>query len=189
MSRRILMLISTWDVDFSKAIIAGIRERIGDDDIELHILNAYDDLRPSDYFVKGREIYFLPDPEKYDGLIIDLISVDSVQYVKDITQSFHKINKPVVGVDTHAENAIFCGLDNYRSMYQIVDHMVTIHDCRTFNYLGGPEDNDESRDRYRALPDCPWKGRDSLPYGIRRRRRYLHRHGECHGKDRYRSFR
>ena len=154
MSRRILMLISTWDVDFAKAIIAGIRERIGDDDIELHILNAYDDLRPSDYFVKGREIYFLPDLEKYDGLIIDLITIDSVQYVKDITKSFHDLNKPVVGVDTHAENAIFCGLDNYRSMYQLVDHMVTIHDCRIFNYLGGPEDHDESKERYRAFCDC-----------------------------------
>ncbi len=154
MSRRILMLVSTWDIEFSKAIIAGIRERIGDDDIELHIYNAYDDLRPSDYFIKGREIYYLPDTEKYDGLIMALITIDSVKYVSEITESFRKLNKPVVGVDTHADNAIFCGLDNYRSMYQLVDHMITIHDCRTINYLGGPEEHAESMERFRAFCDC-----------------------------------
>ena len=154
MKKRILMLISTWDLEFSKAIIAGIRDRIGDEDIVLHIFNAYDDLRPSDYFVKGREIYFLPDPEQYDGLIITLITLDSVKYVSEITKTFHEHNKPVIGVDTHAENAIFCGLDNYRSMYQLVEHMVTIHDCRTINYLGGPEDNAESAERFRGFCDC-----------------------------------
>ena len=148
------MLISTWDIEFSKAIIAGIRERIGDEDVVLHICNAYDDLRPSDYFIKGREIYYLPDPEKYDGLIIALITVDSVKYVSEITESFHKLNKPVVGVDTHADNVMFCGLDNYRSMYQIVEHMITIHDCRTINYLGGPEEHAESIERFRAFCDC-----------------------------------
>ena len=84
------MLISTWDIDFSRAIIAGIRERIGDDDIELHIYNAYDDLRPSDYFTKGREIYYLPNADKYDGLIMALITLDSIKYVSEITESFRK---------------------------------------------------------------------------------------------------
>ena len=55
MSKRILMLSSTWDSEYSKAVIAGIIERIGDDDIELHIFNAYDDLLEVNYYHKGRE--------------------------------------------------------------------------------------------------------------------------------------
>lgn len=148
------MLTSTWDSECSKAIIAGITERIGDDDTELHIFNAYDDLMPTEYFRKGREIYYLPDAERFDGLIIALITIDSVKYASEITEKFHKLGKPVVGLDTHADHAIFCGLDNYRSMYQLVDHMVTIHDCRIFNFLGGPEDNSENMERYRAYCDC-----------------------------------
>ncbi len=148
------MLTSTWDSECSKAIIAGIRERIGDDDTELHIFNAYDDLMPSEFFIKGREIYHLPDAGHYDGLIIALVTIDSIKFVRQISESFVKENKPVVGLDTHAENAIFCGLDNYRSMYQLVEHMITIHDCRIFNFLGGPKDNAENEDRYRAFVDC-----------------------------------
>lgn len=153
MTRRVLMLTSTWDSDYSKAIVAGIIERIGGDDIKLHILNAYDDAE-YEFYRKGREIYSLPDPERYDGLIVALSTVEAVNYVKGITERFHAKQKPIVGVDTHAENAIFCGLDNYRSMYQLVEHMVTIHDCRTLNYLGGPEDHEENMERFRAFSDC-----------------------------------
>lgn len=151
---KVLMLTSTWDSEYSNAIIAGIRERIGDDDIQLHIFNAYDDLTESNFYQKGREIYFLPDPEQYDGLILAMSTLQSVKYVGDITERFHKYNKPIVAIDTKADNAIFCGLDNYRSMYQLVNHMVNIHDCRTFNYLGGPEDNEEDMERFRAFKEC-----------------------------------
>ena len=47
------MLSSTWDSEYSKAVIAGILERIGDDDIELHIFNAYDDLLEIDYLINN----------------------------------------------------------------------------------------------------------------------------------------
>ena len=131
MSKRILMLSSTWDSEYSKAIIAGLIERIGDDDIELHIFNAYDDLLEVEYYYKGREIYSLPNPKWYDGLLIAFSSVESEKLISDVAAKFREHNKPIVGIDSHVENAIFCGLDNYRSMYQLVEHMITIHDCRT----------------------------------------------------------
>lgn len=154
MSKKLLVLSSTWDSDYTRDVIAGILERIGDDDAVLHIYNAYDNRMENEIFRKGREIYSLPIPDHYDGLIIALSSIDSVKYVNDIAAKFRSHNKPVVSIDTRTEDALFCGLDNYRSMYQIVEHMVTIHDCRIFNYLGGPEDNDEARERYRAFCDC-----------------------------------
>ena len=154
MSKRILMLTSTWDCEYTRDIITGILEKIGNEDVVLHIFNAYDNLMETEFFRKGREIYSLPAAENYDGLILALTSLASVKYVNDITDRFKSLGKPVVGIDTHADNAVFCGLDNYRSMYQIVEHMITIHDCRIINYLGGPEDNDESNERYRAFCDC-----------------------------------
>ena len=184
MPGKVLMLTSTWDSEYSNAIIAGIRERIGDDDIELHIFNAYDDLTESNFYQKGREVYFLPDPEQYDGLILAMSTVQSVKYVNDITERFHKYNKPIVGVDTKADNAIFCGLDNYRSMYQLVNHMVTIHDCRVLNYLGGPEDNEEDKERFRAFSDCL----SAHGIGIEKKR-VLHKNFlKPHGREAYKEW-
>ena len=37
MTKQILMLTSTWDSDYSRDVISGILDRIGNDDIELHI--------------------------------------------------------------------------------------------------------------------------------------------------------
>ncbi len=184
MTKRILVLTSTWDGDYNKAIIAGILDRIGDEDIELHIFNSYDTAMEADYFRKGREIYQLPTPDCYDGMIIALSTLESIKYVNDLNARFHSHDKPVVSIDTKAENTIFCGLDNYRSMYQIVDHMVTIHDCRTFNYLGGPEDNDEAADRYRAFCDC------LEAHGIRvEKKRVLHRKfWKSDGREAYREW-
>ena len=48
--------------------------------------------------------------------------------------------------------------------------MITIHDCRVLNYLGGPEDNDEAAERYRAFCDC------LATHGIRvEKKRVLHK--------------
>jgi len=158
MPKRILLLTSTWGSESTKNVIDGILDRIGEEDIEIHIFNDYDSGRDSEYFVKGREIYSLPNPEHYDGMIVSLNTVGSIKhglkYANDIAKTFRDCGKPVVGLDTHLDDSIFCGLDNYRSMYQIVDHMITIHDCRIFNYLGGPEDNGESIERYKAFRDC-----------------------------------
>ena len=57
--KQILMLTSTWDSEYSKEVISGILERIGDDDTELHICNAYDNL------IRCQEICSLAKEERY----------------------------------------------------------------------------------------------------------------------------
>lgn len=154
MARNILMLISTWDNEYSKAIISGIAERMEKSDIYLHIFNAYDDVEETAADRKDREIYTLPNPEQYDGLIITFNSVDSAGFNIGMANEFKKLGKPVISVDEHCDGAVFCGLENYDSMYKIVEHMITIHDCRTFNYVGGPANHEENQERYRAFCDC-----------------------------------
>ena len=154
--RRILMLSSSWGSEYTKTIINGIIERLKEeeDGYEFHIFNAYDDWQNYDYYAKDNEIYQLPNPEDYDGLILAFNSVVALEKIDAVADYFFKHDKPVVSIDKNYEGATFCGLDNYRSMYRIVDHMITIHDCRTLNYVGGPENHEENRERYRAYCDC-----------------------------------
>lgn len=154
MTKRILMLTSTWDIEYTRAVISGITEKIYEENLEMDVFNAYDNVKEIQYYDKDREIYDLPESSAYDGLILMFNSIDSGLLIKDISEKFLQEGKPVISIDTHAPGAIFCGLDNYRSMYQLVNHMITIHDCRTFNYLGGPEDHEEDKERYRAFCDC-----------------------------------
>ena len=154
MHKKILMLVSTWDNEYSKAIIAGIAERMADEDISLEIFNAYDDVEEIYFDKKDREIYTLPQIEQYDGLVLTFNSVVSTQFTDIIADVFADLGKPVVSVDHHTNNAVFCGLNNYDSAYEIVNHMIEVHGCRTLNYLGGPVDHEENSERFRAYCDC-----------------------------------
>lgn len=154
--RKILMLSSSWGSEYTKTIIDGITERLEEEDegYELHIFNAYDDWQNYEYYAKDNEIYQLPVLNDYDGLLLTFNSVVSLEKIDAVAGEFFKSGKPVVSMDKQYEGATFCGLDNYRSMYRIVDHMITIHDSRTLNYVGGPANHEENLERYKAYCDC-----------------------------------
>ncbi len=154
MHKKILMLLSTWDNEYSKSIIAGISDRMVDEDISLEIFNAYDDVEEIYFDRKDREIYTLPKVEQYDGLILTFNSVTSSGLISDIAEKFKCAGKPVVSIDQHSDKAVFCGLDNYESTYELVKHMIEVHHCKTFNYLGGPADHEENKERFRGFSNC-----------------------------------
>ena len=148
------MLTSTWDLNYLTSLVSGISKRLQNEDISLHIFNAYDEIYEKDYYEQDRSIFSLPHADNYIGMIAAFNSVDSTHILADQVAGFKKKNKPVVSIDQHAPDAPFFGLDNYKSMYSLVEHMLTVHGCRTFNYVGGPETNEENQLRYRAFTDC-----------------------------------
>lgn len=154
--RKILMFLSTWGSEFSKSLIEGIKERLEKEgeNYELHICNAYDDWIFHPIYKKDNEIFSLVNPDDYDGLILSFNSVKSLAVIDEVANEFIKKDKPIVSVDKSYEGASFCGLDNYWSMYRMVEHMITIHDCRTLNYVGGYPDHEENMARFKAFGDC-----------------------------------
>ena len=43
------------------------------------------------------------------------------------------------------------GTDNYAAMETLVEHLVSVHGCKTFNYVGGPADHAENCLRKKAF--------------------------------------
>ena len=154
MQTYIQMLTSTWDLNYLTSLVNGITKRLQNENIGLHIFNAYDEIYEKDYYEQDRSIFSLPHVDNYIGMIAVFNSVDSTHILADQVAGFKKKNRPVVSIDQHAPDAPFFGLDNYKSMYSLVEHMITVHGCRTFNYIGGPETNEENQLRCRAFNDC-----------------------------------
>lgn len=57
--------------------------------------------------------------------------------------------------------------DNYHGMYQIVEHLVTVHHYKKFLFLSGPDDNTDAEERERAFYDVLAKY--SIPFEAGRR--------------------
>ena len=106
------------------------------------------------YYTLDREVFSLPNNDDYIGMITVFNSVDATRSISNYVSEFKKTGKPVLTIDSHVEDTPFFGIDNYTSMYEMVEHMVSFHKCRVLNYVGGPATNEENQLRYKAFVDC-----------------------------------
>lgn len=154
MSQKILMLTSTWDVNYTKGLVDGVKRRTQDKDIDVHIFNVYDEVEESNFYEKEREIFLLPNISEYDAAIFALTSTDAIDALKRVMCEYKAKGKVIVSVDTRIDGIPFIGIDNYHSMYKMVEHLIDVHGCKTFNFVGGQVDNLENIQRYNAFCDC-----------------------------------
>ncbi|MCM1568902.1 MAG: GGDEF domain-containing protein [Roseburia sp.] len=154
MKHKIMMLTSIWKSEFVCRVTSGVHRRLQRDNYDLYIFNAYDMRGNENCFMQEHRIYKLPDISDFDGIIIAINSVGTEHMVRDIVERCRVLNKHIFCIDQKFEGACFAGIDNYASMYQMVEHMIQVHGCKIFNYLGGPELHDENKQRYQAFCDC-----------------------------------
>lgn len=178
MARKILMVCSVWNEDYIGGLLRGMEKRIGEEDLELHVFVSYDTSGDSSFQKKEQEIFELPDIENYDGVLIACNSVGSATAVEPLVTKCKKYNKTVLSIEQKFEGVPVAGVGNYREFYRVVEHMITVHGCKVFNYIGGPESNMENLERFRAFCDCMKE--HGLPVEEERvgHYRFLHKDGE-----------
>ena len=177
MKRKIFMLCSVWHEDYSRELLQGIRKRIQNEDVELHVFVSFDAFGDSDYQQKQQEIFSLPDIKDYDGVLIASISEGSFEVIDEKFSAYKKYNKKMLSIERKLDGAAYMGLDNYTEFYQLVEHFLVEHNCEQINYLGGPEDNKDNQERFRAFCDCMQKhGHQVEPQRVKQLR-FLHMDG------------
>ena len=154
MGKKILMLCGIWHEDYIRGLLRGIRNRMEESDVELHIFASYAIFNDEMFAKKEREVYSLPDIDNYDGVLIANNSEGDYRFVQEKIETFLQHGKSVLSVEQPFEGVAYTGVDNYTEFYKMVEHMLAVHACKTVNYLGGPEDNIENQERYRAFCDC-----------------------------------
>lgn len=151
--KKIAVMSSTWNERYIVGIIEGIRKKCADN-YSVHVFNAYDEAYESMFYVKEKEVFMLPDFSEYEGIIFALNSIDARTMLEEEIKNAISFGKPSVTIEQLIDGIPFCGIDNYKSMYKLVDHMIEMHGARVFNYVGGPEGNYDNEMRYKAFCDC-----------------------------------
>ena len=154
MKRKIFMLCGIWHEDYIRGLLRGIRNRMEESNVELHIFASYAIWGDDVFAGKEREVYTLPNIDEYDGVLIANNSEGDYAAVREKIDCFLQHGKSVLSIEQPFNGVSYIGVDNYTEFYKIVEHMITVHAVKTVNYLGGPEDKIENQERYKAFCDC-----------------------------------
>lgn len=155
-------MLCTWQEVYAQVILNGIENEIKDIDVEIHVINAYGS--EVDYFKKELEIFLLADVRQYDGVMMLFNGVGTVECLEKYTTECMKYNIPAVSIDLKAPGIAYCGIENYKSMYAITEHLIKEHQVSKLYYIGGPKEHPDSIERGQAFLDC-LKDYNLEPYG------------------------
>lgn len=153
MKKKILVLTNVWNVDYISKLIRGAQRRAGEEAADFYIFNGYDIVGNQQRAKKECEIYALPDPEKYDGILVVISSADSMEMVQGLIETYKRLGKKFICAEMETEEAYYAGVHNYRATRRVLEHMHKVHGCMEFNYISGPKDHWESVERLKAFRD------------------------------------
>jgi len=91
-----------------------------------------------------------------DGLIISYGSLGIFLEDKNKETFIEKFRTiPYVLVEERDEKHLGSSIisDNYKGMYQIVEHLITVHDCKKLCFVSGPDNNTDAAEREQAFRD------------------------------------
>lgn len=162
MKKQILFMLCTWQEVYAQVILKGIEKAASELDVEIHVVNAYGS--EVEYFTKEVEAFLLADVRRYDGVMMLFNGVGTVEYLEKYTAECIKYNIPAVSIDLQSPGIAYCGIDSYRSMYDITEHLIKEHGVTKLHYIGGPEDHPDSRERGHAFLEC-LKDHNLEPFG------------------------
>lgn len=184
MKRKIGMICSVWHGDYIKGVLQGIRNRMENEDLELHIFASYAIFGNDIFQRKEHEAFTLPNTEDFDGFIIANNTDVNMKTISNMIEEYHRNGKKVLSIEQSLAGVPCTGVDNYVEFYRMVEHMLTVHNCKTLNYLGGAADNVENMERFRAFRDC------LTEHGIEvEPQRVMHKHFlQIDGEEAYRQW-
>lgn len=100
-----------------------------------------------DYSAGEYTIFTLPALETYDGVMIDLGSIQNEETKKMLLEKVQESKVPCVSFNEELGTADEIYFDNERAFAQLVEHLVVDHKITDFHYLSGPFGNRDAIER------------------------------------------
>jgi HD-GYP domain-containing protein (c-di-GMP phosphodiesterase class II)/DNA-binding LacI/PurR family transcriptional regulator len=107
-----------------------------------------------EYEAQRTILFDLVGPENVDGLIIMSASIGhftSYEMTKEFCQHFHPL--PVVSIAMEFDDIPSVLTDNKSGFRDLLIHLIEVHGFTRFAFIGGPDDNQDSIERFRIFQD------------------------------------
>lgn len=154
--RKVALLMDGWKRYFTFAWPAGILQRIHETEevVNLYIFNSSGNWSHDGKYNEGEyNIFCLPDLSEFDGIILDLTNVEAESVIEGVVERAKQAGVPVISIGKELADFYYVGINNSSAMAGMVEHLVERHQCQSFWFVMGPEDNYENCKRVEGIQD------------------------------------
>ena len=155
--KKIALITDGWGRYVTYTWIQGYRNYMAahQSDMDLYIFQSFGNFSMDEKHNAGEyNITRLPDFSEFDGILLDLATVSQPDLIAEVIERARKSGVPTVSLLEQIPGLYHSGIDNYKAITSVVEHLITEHGCRTLNYIGGPEFNKENQLRFKAYKDA-----------------------------------
>ena len=148
--RNIAFFLRELQLDSQRKVLEGITEAAKKDGNNL-VAYALTLSTNTDFNEGESSAALLDDFSVFDGFIIYSESIYSEDIRQKLIRKILAQNKPAASIDCPIEGMINVSSDNEGAMRLLARHILTEHNVRTINFIGGPEDSIDAVTRKRVL--------------------------------------
>ena len=151
MKKKIAVLACGWCTYFLKDFILGIQRAVEGKNTDIYVFNTYNYTEYSGFpNYTGASIFNLIHYEEYDGIIILADLIGNVRILERERLRILKSGKPAISINKKMEGICCLRVDNYSGMYEVIDHLIKMHNIKDIAYISGKETSVDINERYKA---------------------------------------
>ncbi|MBR5400560.1 MAG: GGDEF domain-containing protein [Treponema sp.] len=151
MKRKIAVLANGWNHLGIASALKGIRSVTDKLNIDVFLFLSFAAFAQSQERNVGEDsIFDLTDYSEFDGVIVFSGMLNSQKTPERIAKVIVKNKIPGVSVGWPLEGLDFVGIDNFKGMFEMVDHLVKEHHIKNPVFLAGTSDHPDSNERIDA---------------------------------------
>ena len=151
MNRRIAVLGCGWSSYFVKDFIHGMMRAVEGKNIDIYVFNTYNYVEYSGFpNSTGFSIFNLINYEEFDGIVILSDLIGNARVLEHERLRILKSKKPAISINKKMQGICCLRVDNYSGMYDVLAHLIKMHNVSDIAYLSGKEQSVDISERYKA---------------------------------------
>ncbi len=155
MKKKIAVFGNGWSEEYLRLVLNGIQMRAADGKVDIYtFINYSSDAEEKPDNQGEKSIFLLPDLTMFDGIVLLTNTMNLPSEREYFCREIKKHRIPAVSLEYELEGIPSLGTDTYSGVYGLTSHIIKEHGARHIVFVSGPQDNQESLERMRAVNDA-----------------------------------
>lgn len=151
--RNIVVFVAGTDEEYQGSLLGGIRDAAVEFGFNVSVFACFGGVLANNLYDIGEyHIYQLANLEMFDGAILLTNTIGDLETRAKVCQAVRASGIPAAVLDCGDDPSFYnIRIDNTAAMREIVRHVIEHHGAKIINYISGPMENPEAKERYEAF--------------------------------------